>query len=988
MFHRFIAFAIALSTICVSFLVPQVTAPAQAAPASQVTPPPQTAPPAPSNVQPNVRPNVQSNAPPRRKGSQSEVTAPEKAAIALIRRILDDPMMIPDCHGARLERRGLQRPRREQRWGDGPQEIGYDRIEYTIFAGSNPERRPVDSTSIRLLGRDAADFMIFLTGEEGDTGSRPSAQQQAADLDAFAARHWPGVAARASDSEMVAGYRTYAVQQQEAEVFTVSLQYRPDGKIYRVVTIDARPALKNHPVPPPPTQERIIAAVREALLTMPLPNAPHGVSHGASPGKAPRIVTLEPVSLRRSAFARPGHPLQLSYSLQLRGHDEQGKLYSIFGSYDEATQIAWLEGIRLEAPVLEAPVRDETPADARPPADAKRPALFEEASPIVVTDALPEWSADGSRLFFITNRSSVTESPWARKHGVFYPTVATCTVQDGVASGLSVMQLLKPAKSDNVVTFDRCLPSPSARYLALANTDGLFVCDTRQAAVYHPVLYRAWRPSPRRWLPVADEIEPEQVPESKGIAWLPDERGLLLAHYGAITAVRWTSQAPELMSSRAIVTQRTEFRFPCLSDGKENLNADSSQKGRPLLAYARQDYKSQQWDFVVAPFEPKTMRIGPDQRIRLPGEPTGIACDAARGRWLVMMDRHDPVWVQPTGGAGKLLRRLPVRALQWGETKLRITGAAINPVNGLIVLAAEMEPGRAYPEIQVQALSTLFMWDGQGTQVKPLIEPNVVGLPLWKFPKTNSPWATFVGDVEGYRLRDYLDPSRTRPTPVLQPFDEVLRSAIFLEQAGIWEGAAGQRALTKYAHPDNRRQLDAMRLLLRGDVRGVALLFEGNPPTADEWEAAIPVLRRQRFEVAASALGVVYRLGRVSWRVNNREMLHQGVADWARIPPAQREPLTVLMLDLMNKDQELIYATAHAALNFSVAHDGDDKSLTAAKASMFHAAANRALADEAFGLAFRLDRQCRVLNAGDVQELAQAGQREKAERLAREILGK
>ncbi len=827
----------------------------------------------------------------------------EGRVIALVRHILDDPMMVPGLRGARLIRMAdkedpedelLHLHRRDAR--------------YHVLREGAWDDQSVDSIFLFSRVPGTYDLAINLAIETRDSGARPTSGQQDAALNFFVARYWPGLI-RVQNHESPSGVASYALLEEGVPVFEVRLDYRSDGRIFKVDTRDMRPLLAGRRILLAPLPDRFLAAAVEA---------------GRQWHSFPVFVDLQVVSSWRSVEAMPGLPVVLSDHFKLRGKTLEGKTCAVIGSYDEAIDRARIEQVLTE--------ENETPQEGLAQMAEDEREIGEMA------DTAPVWSQSGDRLFFFTTRPTLAESPWARAHTVGITSLVTCRVEEGKARSLQAIQLIKPFIYDWGTSGDRAWPSPSGRFVALGDSQRLLVCDLQRGVTYQAHIYNNWKPTTRRWLPVAKEVEPKTPGQITSLTWLPDEHGFVVDGHPWCCVLSWQGEAIDALNERYLTElPKGVFHFATFDGGRG-------------VSYAQANEGGSKWYFTIADRDPKTSKTKLRHRLELTGSPATIVHDALRHRCLVFENMGAYFWLQVV--KGKLVKQ-PVPPLKWGEYSVIVNTAAINPRTGQIILAASGDAAVVLPGQKKTAEKLLFCWDGKSDQVTPLIQPAALKIPWRNFPATNSPSPLFVANLEGNELKDSIDRAHARDT-AQRPFLDVVHSAL--------RHPYGSVDTRTFSSPIDRARLASLRSLLSGDMQGLTHLVKEAAPTADEWLAAIPVLRAQGFGSAANAMSAFYNLGRVSWRLNSTAMLKQGLRDWAQLPASARESLTSFLLDLTIKDALWRQAVSRTALDMAIASPKNT-------------------GNEYFTLALRLGGKSSFSEV-DVRELVQIGRTDYVRRLS------
>ncbi len=674
--------------------------------------------------------------------------APAKAAtqeqiLALITRILNDPMLPESAHGARLE---------------AEPEAGHRFIKYKLInAGKIPTGIWGNFYSCALYPRDddVFDFSISLAPDDvSEVTEEPDWNRMEAQWDAFIARHWPHLGLERLDDwrreifRYASGSQSfsiqYAVRRQEALLFRVILNIRlADGKIGGVATqqADVLALSQNRVVPPPPDKQAILSAFVHVLQQR------HEQALGEVPARAaewPELRNLRITNTWRFTMC-VNDQIVFDTAVNLQGETPDGKIFIVSGSYFE--QAGLPPARRIENLSIVSQERlDEM---------HQRPFTR-------VIDSEPQWSADGRRLYFVTTRDPRGRPWWQR---AIIPYVPSLAVYDPRSSANAPLTLFRPVKlqGTDAGIYGHPSPSPSGRYLAGTGPTAeqkLFVLDAQSGTVYLPRRDPSWS----RTLQEHFSLPPEAVPQGphwviERAQWLADESGLLLAMYADwsdldLYLIRHNpANPPQTWEVTPVLAERGDDTLPCLSNGERTLAWANKPFVRSTAAGATS--QPEQWNFIVADFDRVTGRISNRRTLQLRAKPDSISWDERSKRWLVVLE-NGMVWIKEQNSA---LQAASVAELSWEGMPLKPIFAAVAPQGGRIAIAAELSQSRVYDNTQCVVASAIFLWDGQNLQVRPLFDPSLNGIPRFTFPSSHTTWARIIGDVGQFGLDRIADSS-------------------------------------------------------------------------------------------------------------------------------------------------------------------------------------------------------------------------------------
>jgi hypothetical protein len=127
----------------------------------------------------------------------------------------------------------------------------------------------------------------------------------------------------------------------------------------------------------------------------------------------------------------------------------------------------------------------------------------------------------------------------------------------------------------------------------------------------------------------------------------------------------------------------------------------------------------------------------------------------------------------------------------------------------------------------------------------------------------------------------------------------VVPVAIALDKTNQWDTDVAKQAETLVAlYPDTARYFQAVKRLVRGDVSGLSLFFEGTPPSYDSWRGQIQQLRQQGYTSAADAFTALYMTGSTGIGTpQGGKVIEEGLTSLAALTPDQRKAVVDVIVE-------------------------------------------------------------------------------------------
>lgn len=641
-------------------------------------------------------------------------TVQQQATLQMLESILGDPMLPTNVHGLHLQQNTQRRK---------------GILPYVLVDPNDLRSNSVNQAHLFPRGGGAFDFDLFLANDDQTMGAKePDWAKLEPQWDAFVARYWPGLERVSDWRREILRYRPgrglftiqYALKDKEAEVFRVMLDIRlSDGKIGGVATSDVRPLLAGQPVISAPSPEALLASFRQAWTA----------TNTTTP-----IHNLRFYDRSRDIFPDPQGGARFIYQINILAEDEKNQELIINASYDEKAGTTKIGPVSTQEELNQLHQQPYTN----------------------VADTKPAWSSDGKQLYFATTRN-VTGYPWWQR-GTLVQSIAVAQMSGGKATSLELISPIKTMRGDYGL-YDAPSPSPSNHYLSGAfggNQDHLFVLDLQAGNLYLPQRDPKWRESiAQKWHLPPNQLTGELPWQMKGVVW-SSENSLLVSmlfdwpDYDLFLLKHQPAKPPQEWDLSPLDVDRGEAILPCLAQsGKVVAYGHSVPQTRSEV----KEDKPKQWQFVVASFDAPTAKLGESRSLNLSSEPLSIAWDSINNRWLVVTQR-EMLWAKEVKGQ---LQSLPITGLKWNETPLHVTAAAISPQDGKVAIAAELATPKIYEQSKCVVQATIFLWDGKTSQVQPLFDPSVNGLPRYIFPESKNSWAKIVGDVKKFGLSGIVD---------------------------------------------------------------------------------------------------------------------------------------------------------------------------------------------------------------------------------------